>query len=229
MIIAKKDLLPYIKSLLPDNPIILEAGAFDGKDTQRLSATWPLGTIHSFEPVPEIFELLQQSTKNCSNVHTYPLALSDSNGFQEFYVAEHPQKPGKPCQAGSLKKPSERLAWSAIRYPKTLQVPTTTLDNWAQQQAICRIDFAWLDLQGNELTVLKSSPNILKNITIILMEVNFINAYEGQSSYTQTLSWLKSQGFEVLAQDFADTNTWFFGNILVSKATRADLPRPLSN
>lgn len=229
MIIAKKDLLPYIKSLLPDNPIILEAGAFDGKDTQRLSNTWPLGTIHSFEPVPEIFELLQQSTKELSNVACYPLALSDTSGFQEFYVAEHPKKPGKPCQAGSLKKPSERLAWSPIIYPKTLMVPTTTLDNWAQQQAICRIDFAWLDLQGNELTVLKGSPNILKNITIILMEVNFINAYEGQSSYTQTLSWLESQGFTVIAQDFAETGSWFFGNILVSRGKRAILPGPLSN
>lgn len=219
MIIAKKDLLSYLKTLLPENPTILEAGAFDGRDTHRLSSMWPAGTIHSFEPVPEIFQLLKQNTQDCHNVAHYPLALSDTNGLQEFYVAEHPKKPGKPCQAGSLKKPLERLAWSAIRYPKTLLVPTTTLDNWAQHHAIFQIDFAWLDLQGNELTVLKASPVLTKNIKIILMEVNFINAYEGQSTYLETLSWLKSQGFRVLAQDFADTDTWFFGNILVSRDT----------
>jgi FkbM family methyltransferase len=217
MIIAKKDLLAHLKTLLPENPTILEAGAFDGKDTWRLSTTWPAGTIHSFEPVPEIFELLQQNTKDCNNVARYPLALSDTNGFQEFYVAEHPKKPGKPCQAGTLKKPLERLTWSPIRYPKTLMVPTITLDTWAQQQKISQIDFAWLDLQGNELTVLKGSPAFTQNIKIILMEVNFINAYEGQSSYANTLSWLKSQGFQVIGQDFADTDSWFFGNILISR------------
>jgi len=217
MIISKKDLFPLLKTVLPENPLIIEAGAFNGKDTLLLSKQWPNGVIHSFEPVPEIFTLLEKNTQNCPNVHLYPTALSDRNGFQEFYVSEHPKKPGQPCQAGTVKKPLERLAWSPISYPKTIMVPTITLDTWAQQNNVDSIDFAWLDLQGNELTLLQASNHMIQRISALFMEVNFINAYEGQTSYAQTVIWLESHGFKVIAQDFAETSTWFFGNILVFK------------
>ena len=54
----KNNLLPLISPLLPNNPIVVEAGAFNGADTKEISQFWPQGTIHAFEPVPEIFTKL---------------------------------------------------------------------------------------------------------------------------------------------------------------------------
>src|SRR5271155_2959968 len=125
-IIKKNHILPYLTPYLPENPIIVEAGAFDGTDTRKMSAHWPNGTIHAFEPVPDIFALLEKNTQNLANVVRHPIALSDHIGSATLYVSEKPNKPGEPFQAGTLLKPKERLKHSPITYPRTITVPTTT-------------------------------------------------------------------------------------------------------
>jgi FkbM family methyltransferase len=216
-IIKKSHILPYVTQYLPDNPIIVEAGAFDGTDTRKISAQWPTSTIHAFEPVPNIFVMLEKNTAHLPNVVRHPIALSDHNGSATLFVSEKPSRPGEPFQAGTLLKPKERLKHSPITYPRTITVPTITLDTWAEQNNITHIDFMWLDLQGMALPVLKGSANILKTVRALFVEVEFIEAYENQAQYEQTKSWLEFQGFAAIAQDFADTTAWIYGNVLFVK------------
>ena len=82
--ITKNELLPLLKKLLPADPIIVEAGAFDGKDSKKMCQEWPNGIIHSFEPVPEIFALLGENTQDCPNIKRYPYALSNSTGINHL-------------------------------------------------------------------------------------------------------------------------------------------------
>ena len=213
-IIKKNQILQYLTPYLPDNPIIVEAGAFDGSDTQKMSAHWPKGTIHAFEPVPEIFAILKDRTQHIPHIIRHNIALSDHNGSATFYVSEKPSRPGEPFQAGTLLKPKERLKHSPITYPSTITVPTITLDTWAQQQHIDHIDFMWLDLQGLALPVLKGGTNILKTVRALFVEVEFIEAYEGQAQYDEIRAWLETQGFIPVAQDFVDTSSWIYGNVL---------------
>lgn len=216
-IIKKNQILTYIKPYLPNNPVIVEAGAFDGTDTRKMSLHWPKGTIHAFEPMPEIFALLEKNTKDLPNVIRYPIALSDHTGSAAFYISEKPSKPGEPFQAGTLLKPKERLKYSPIIYPRTITVPTITLDAWAQQNHIDHIDFMWLDLQGLALPVLKGGKHLLENVHAVFVELEFIEAYEGQAQYTETRNWLETQGFIAIAQDFRDTTSWIYGNVLFMK------------
>jgi FkbM family methyltransferase len=216
-IITPHELLPLIKPYLCPHPTIVEAGSFHGRDTRLLSTYWPQGAIHAFEPVPTIFEQLKKNTKDLSNVYHYQQALSSRCGSALFHVAEYPAKPEKACPAGSLLTPKERLRFSPIRYPKTIEVGTTTLDAWADEHRINQIDFLWLDLQGHELSVMQAAPHMLQNVRAIFTEVEFVHAYEQQPLHTQVCAWLASQGFVPIAQDFRDTTTWFFGNILFVK------------
>lgn len=213
-IIKKNQILQYLTQHLPNNPIIVEAGAFDGSDTLKMSSHWPQGTIHAFEPVPEIFSILEEKTNQRTNIVRHQIALSDHNGSATLYVSEKPSRPGEPFQAGTLLKPKERLKHSPITYPSTITVPTTTLDTWAKQHAIDHIDFMWLDLQGLALPVLKGGANILKTVRALFVEVEFVEAYEGQAQYADIRSWLETQGFTAVAQDFLDTTSWIYGNVL---------------
>lgn len=213
-IIKKNHILAYLAQYIPDHPVIVEAGAFDGTDTRKMSAQWPHGTIHAFEPVPDIFAMLERNTIGLPNVIRHHVALSDHNGSATFYVSEKPSRPGEPFQAGTLLKPKERLKHSPITYPRTITVPTITLDTWAEQHGIDHIDFMWLDLQGMALPVLKGGANILKTVRALFVEMEFIEAYENQAQYEQTKSWLESQGFTPIAQDFTDTTSWIYGNVL---------------
>jgi 2-O-methyltransferase len=220
--IITKNIFPVLEKLLPAQATIIEAGAFDGKDTKKLSALFPDAKIHAFEPVPEIFEELTQQTKSYTNIYRHQIALSNKIGNATFYIAENPKKPGKICQAGTIMIPKDRLQRSAIIYPKTITVPTTTLDQWAIENNIKKADFIWLDLQGHELAVLMAGLQMIKTANLIFLEVNFIEAYHGQPTPQEINHWLACQGFKPVARDFADENQWFFGTILHQRADNSD-------
>ena len=46
----------FIAQFLPENPVILEAGAHVGTDTVEMVNLWPKCTVYAFEPVPELFD-----------------------------------------------------------------------------------------------------------------------------------------------------------------------------
>ncbi|MFZ5953915.1 MAG: FkbM family methyltransferase [Candidatus Dependentiae bacterium] len=212
--IKHHQILETVKPYLPNAPIVVEAGAFDGADTKKMALLWPEGTIHAFEPVPKNFELLKNNTVAYKNICCYPLALSNTTGYATFYSAINPAKPDKPCQAGSLLAPKERLSHSPMVYQETIQVPAITLDDWAEKEEVNQVDFLWLDMQGHELSVIKSSPVIMTTVKAIYTEVHFIEAYEGQSSYQELKNYLESIGFTMVARDFTEPPSWFFGNAL---------------
>lgn len=217
-IIKPHEAARFISQFLPSNPIIIEAGAFDGTDTKRLAHQLPNGIIHAFEPVPEIFDRLTKNTEHLPNIFRHKIALSDRIGNATFYVSEKPNKPGIASQAGSLRAPKERLQHSPIIFPHNIMVPTITITDWAQQNSIDHVDMLWLDMQGQELNVLKSiSSELLATVKVIHTEVGFIEAYEGQPTYNIVKEWLEKKGFTEVARDFENTTDWFFGNIVVVK------------
>ena len=215
--IITKNIFPILENLLPAETTIIEAGAFDGKDSKKLSTLFPKSTIHAFEPVPEIFEELTKQTHSYANIYRYQKALSDKTGTTVFYIAENPKKPGKICQAGTVLPPKDRLKKSPIIYPKTIQVPTTTVDQWAHENNIKKVDLMWLDLQGHELSVLQAAPQIIQTTSFIFLEVNFIEAYHGQPTAQEIDHWLTQNGFKPVARDFTEENQWFFGTILYQR------------
>lgn len=209
-----EDVLRTVAPYLPEDPVIVEGGSFTGHDTLRINSAWPRGKVHAFEPVPALFEQLQKNCIHAPNVQCYQQALSDSTGNTSFYVAHKPNKLDMPTQAGSLLKPKERLKHSPIVFNETIQVSTITLDAWAQEHGISKIDFLWLDVQGAELPILKASKKILPTVKAIYTEVEFIEAYESQALYQDVKLWLTQQGFTMIARDFEEQPRWFFGNAL---------------
>jgi FkbM family methyltransferase len=147
----------------------------------------------------------------------YPVALSDHIGTAHFYISERPNRPGIASQAGSLHKPKERLSKSPLIFPRTMTVPTITLDQWAYENGISMIDLLWLDTQGHELAILQAAPRMIGNIKVVLAEVSFIESYEGQPRYEDVVAWMVDHGFEYVGRDFIDTTTSFFGNVLFVK------------
>lgn len=212
--LKKRNLFHELAEIIPDNIIIVEGGAFHGDDTLRMAQTWPNSKIYSFEPIPELFAQVKEKTSLYQNITCINLALAEKNGLAPFWPSENPKKPGKHSQAGSLLPPKERLKYSEIRFKEPFNVQTVSLDSWTKQNNIDHIDFLWLDLQGYELPVLEGSLKLLPEISFIYTEVNFVEAYAGQKTYPEIVSWLEKHNFEVIGKDFDDTTTWFFGNIL---------------
>jgi len=219
IIFSPHETINILDVYLPSNPIIVEAGAFDGNDTSKMSLRWPAGIIHAFEPVPEIYTRLRENTKKHTNICYHPYALSNINGTQLFYISERPTRPGIASQAGSLHKPKDRLKASPLIFPRTAMVNTITLAQWVQENNIDTIDLLWLDTQGHELSILQAAGPFLKNIRVILAEVSFIESYYDQPLFKDVVAWMVMNGFEFVGRDFENQTKTFFGNALFINKT----------
>jgi 2-O-methyltransferase len=200
----------YIKNFLPDNPIIIEAGAHDGTDTVALSKLFPKGQIYAFEPINEIFIELNKKTKNLKNVTCYPLALSNMSGIADIYVSS-----GQSTASSSLLLPKEHLTEHPnVEFSTVVKVPTITLDTWAEETKVTAVDFLWLDMQGFELAALKASPRILSTVRAVYTEVSLKEVYEGCPLYPEVRQWFEEQKFRVIREELAWAD---MGNVLFAR------------
>lgn len=187
---------------LPNNPVIIEAGAYEGVESVGMAKKWPEGLLYCFEPIPELYNKMIFATKDCKNIKTYPYAIGNTVGFAKMYVSEYPYQPGVPSQSSSLLEPKEHLKYSDVKFSNTISVPITTFDNWAKENKIDHVDLMWLDMQGFELNALKASPDILKTVKVILTEVEHVEAYANQALFSEIKTWLEEQGFVLAARNY---------------------------
>ena len=183
--------LSLIAKHLPANPVVLEAGAHRGFDTIALARTWPQGTVHAFEPIPELFEALTERTRDCSNVERYALALAGESGTAEMWVSG-----GAMDQSSSLRTPRTHLEeLPDITFDRKITVRTVSLDDWASSRG--EVDALWLDLQGSELDALRGGERLLSSVNVICAEVHVTELYEGVPMYPEIRAWLEDRGFVV--------------------------------
>ena len=212
---AETEAIPkrLIAAYLPVNPIIVEAGAHIGVDTVQMSKRWPQGIIHAFEPIPELFSQLQRNTAKRKNICCYPLALGKQTGTAKMFVSS-----GRSDASSSLFPPKTHLTYHPdILFEAEIQVPTITLDQWAAERGIPKIDFLWLDLQGYELAALKAATTVLETVQAIYTEVNLDETYAGVALYPEIRQWLEGHGFKVIREDLPWQDG---GNVFFAKERR---------
>lgn len=206
-----REVLALVKEYLPENPIIVEAGAYNGDDSKSMANFWPQATIYSFEPIPELYSKLQHQVAGIRQIQTFQVAIGDFVGTANMFVSEYEHAPDVATQSSSLLEPKEHLLYSPVTFPRTIDVAVQTFDSWAQENNVDHIDFMWLDMQGYELNALKACPNMLATVTAILTEVEFVEAYKGQYMFEDVKTWLEGQGFTMIA---LNTSCYWFGDAL---------------
>lgn len=196
------DYLGVAERYLPNNPVIIEAGAHNGTDTVAMKQKWPQSTIYAFEPREDVYLVLTSKTQGLDNIHTFQLALGDQVGQQLFYLSNpNPNElfDWDSDAQNSLFKPLKENwpeDWdNKIKFDNSTVVNVTTLDYWSIEHKVEKVDFLWLDLQGNEFQVLNSSPRILDTVRVIKTEVSAIPLYEGTLLFNEYKKWLEDRGF----------------------------------
>jgi len=190
--------LDLIERFLPANPTIFEAGGHYGTDTIKFAQKWPHAKIMSFEPNPHAFKKYLETTQIYKNITGYNLAVNNYNGTARLNICygttgDNPIFEG----ASSLLEPTKDMK---IHYQgPVIEVPCVILDDWCKKNNINHIDFMWLDLEGLELQVLKSSPTILATLKVIFTETNFYNFRIGTTHYIELRAFLESSGFQMLS------------------------------
>lgn len=182
--------LDLIKSILPENPIILEAGAHYAQDTCWMAQTWPQGVIHAFEPTPVNFKRVYQAAQTYPNIKCYTYALDYECGSKLFYQDGDEDRGNQ----GANSLLAHKILQKSSNQPT--RVECITIDAWAAQINVDHIDFMWLDMEGNELNALKGSLSILPHVKAIFTEVNFQEFWQGAVQYDTLKNWLEYHNFK---------------------------------
>lgn len=148
--------IELLHHLVRSGDTVLDIGANLGVYTLRLSElVGPTGQVHSFEPVPRTFRLLDHNIRRSAsyhNVRLYQAAVSDTTGravihvplegtLENYYYAGLAQDPAVPTRA--------------------IPVETVALDGWLNPE-IGNVAFMKIDTEGAELHVLRGSDLLLR-------------------------------------------------------------------
>ena len=182
-----------LKKYLPDNAVMIDCGAHTGADSIELAKVFPKATIHSFEPLPSLFNTLSTNAAHYKNIKCYQLALSNSNSNATMFVSS-----GGSDASSSLLEPRDHLTdHPSVYFKNSIQVKALTLDQWAENNKIKNIDFLWLDMQGFEYEMLCKSTVILPKVKAIFTEVSTKESYNDVLLYQDFKNWLSKNGFYV--------------------------------
>jgi len=194
----------WVAILGSKNPIILDIGANDGGTSEQFAKLFPESRIFAFEPDQRPIARFKQRLTYLpvGQVTLFEGVVSDVNGKIDFFMSD-----GKGQDinwydsgwdlSGSIKKPIEHLnLMPNITFSNKISVTSTTLDTWAEKNAITHVDLAWIDVQGAELNVISQGKKLLEQTRFVYMEYADKELYEGQANVQQLLTELP--GFEVV-------------------------------
>ena len=159
-----------------------------------------IANLNAFEGDKRQSDKLKSKYEN--NVKLYNEFLFDGS-IQNLYLA-HPES-----GMTSLLKPNEKVlnffnGFSKFgKIEKIEKIKTEKLDNISH---LPYIDFAKLDIQGSELTVLKNGVKKLENCLAIQLEVSFVCLYEDQPSFGELDLWMRENGY--LPHTFLNIKRW---------------------
>jgi FkbM family methyltransferase len=158
------DAVPWmlkIDPIIPDGGIVFDVGGFRGITSQWFARK--SHHVHTFEPMPENAESIRMALKarNVENVSVHQIAVSDRIGTSEFHLC-------------AMKGHNSLGRVNTSAHVGSIQVPTTTLDDFADRNGIGAIDFLKIDVEGFELEVLKGAAKLLSSHGIkgLLFEAN---------------------------------------------------------
>ncbi len=182
---SRLDLASFSKSFDVTPRTVLEIGANNGGDSERLLATFSAATLHCFEPDPRALALLQ-SRVTSERVRIYPVAVGDVDGLLPFHQSGG-APPGKEQQypegwhfSSSLHKPTNHLTeFPWCTFEETIEVECVRLDTWYENHDIGTIDFIWADVQGAEPDLLRGGQEALRNTRFLYTEFAESGLYEG--------------------------------------------------
>lgn len=188
---------------------LLEIGAYDAETSRRFVGANPDARAYAYEASELVFNRTMANGIS-ERMEMYNSAIGSKNGETTFFIPK-----------------SEQLqVWGSTRRRagniETVEatVPIITLDEAANRipHISAERDIAmWVDVEGSAHDVIKGGYNALQNrVSMIYMEINDFETYEGSATALDILEDLLKLGFIPIARDNQFHDAW---NLLVAHHT----------
>ncbi len=141
-----------LKSVLQPGMCFLDVGANIGYYSIIAAARG--ARVYAFEPVPKLFEALQENVALNPDLNISPqrVALARDTGPTTFFVVDDPENQG----LSSLNESPKAVA---------ITIQAQTLDDFVREQKFRRVDLMKVDVEGAEEQVFQGGTDVLASDT----------------------------------------------------------------
>jgi FkbM family methyltransferase len=174
--------------------LVLDVGANEGQYAQSIRLTGYKNSIISFEPIKEVFQLLNNKINKDLKWKALNIAIGDFDGETEINISDF-------SQVSSILSATGLAATDYWKANRKQQVQVRQLDSLIDELNIedHRI-FLKVDTQGFEDKVLKGCQKLLtKNVFLIEIELSVRQFYFGEKLFPEMLVYIQNMGFELVS------------------------------
>lgn len=198
-----------LKKLNPK--VIFDIGACDFTDSKNYKQMFPNAQVFAVEADPTNYER-HSNNAQMLGVKTFNFAMSDSEGFANFYPSLTEISKGVEWRyAGSIMKPllkpntNEALNHTVLYDTQGIQINTKRFDQFCNEIGVDQVDFLHIDVEGAEYKVVQSFGKIRP--TLIFAETYHyeVKSYANEMNLQQFNELMSSLGYEVLQRMTYDT------------------------
>ncbi|MEL6458190.1 MAG: FkbM family methyltransferase [Cyanobacteria bacterium J06621_15] len=194
------DEMNFLLRYLRDEDLFLDIGANIGVYTLLAASKIKKGLIYSFEALPKNFARLTEnlSLNQFKQVKPFSIAISNSTGNINLNITD------KDCTPFIMPNRTENTVDRSS--PKSIAVPTNTLDSLLQHESLNNLTLAKMDIEGAEILALKGATSLLnKQLPYVwILEINDTVNNFGHSKQ-DVVDLLEQYGYVLYYYD-ADTN-----------------------
>ncbi|WP_426094218.1 FkbM family methyltransferase [Flavobacterium sp. DSR2-3-3] len=190
---ASFEVVSNLKKMVPELTTIIDVGANSGQFTKVATHLYPHAQIHTFEPLPDLYSIIEKKFSSNPNINTYNIALGNEDGTILF----NKNKFGHTSSILEINEENIHFT-RKDNVLEQIRVQIKKLDSIALFTDKTHLSLLKLDVQGYELEVLKGADQTLKAIDYIIIEANLEELYSSQPSFTVMNNYLQMKGFELM-------------------------------
>jgi FkbM family methyltransferase len=173
-------------------PTIFDVGANDGETALRYRSLFPDASIHCFEPLPTMLPELQARFASDPRIFAVGKAVAEQPGTLPFFI-------NASAVHSSMYELDEAGRRAYCDHDTRVDVDVTTLDAYAAEQSIDRIDLLKMDIQGAELRALRGAETLLRDgrIAVIYLEAWLVPHYKDAPLLYDIVAYVTDFGYRV--------------------------------
>ena len=172
---------------------IIDVGANIGQSALKYNQIFPNAFIYSFEPTKKCYEKLEENLKSLKNHKSFNLALGSKKEKAIIYLNEFDSS-SSILRMTDIHKSAFPFAKSNVEE----NIEIDTLDNFFKDIDLAKNFLLKIDVQGFEKEVLLGAQARLKDISVIIVEISFLELYEGSPKFSTIYEMLNKAGFEYI-------------------------------
>ena len=172
--------------------IMIKAGANEGQFAELIRDLCPRAQVYSFEPLPDVHNLLQRRFRDDPAVIPVHCGLSDQAGRVLMNRSAF-----TPSSSLLPMADLHRTEFPHTAEQTTVEIEVQRLDDWMTSSGLQAGPHLLikLDVQGHEQAVIRGGTDTLRQARLAVVEVSFFELYERQPLFDDIYRQLNALGY----------------------------------